>query len=54
MTSSLETILDRLPRAQRQITRTLAEAFAANGEQLFLVGGVVRDLILGAPGFSRP
>jgi poly(A) polymerase len=49
MTSSVETILDRLPQPQRQVTRKLAEAFAANGEQLFLVGGVVRDLILGAP-----
>ena len=47
MTRSVETILDRLPAPQRDLTRQLAVVFAANDEQLFLVGGVVRDLMLG-------
>src|SRR5262245_928580 len=41
------TILDRLPPPQRDLARRLAEAFAANGETLYLVGGVVRDTLLG-------
>ena len=48
MTRSVETLLDRVPPPQRDLTRQLADVFAANDEQLFLVGGVVRDLILGS------
>lgn len=48
MTRSGETILDRLPARQRDLTRQLADVFAANDEELYLVGGVVRDLMLGS------
>jgi poly(A) polymerase len=40
-------ILDRLPAAQREITKCLAAAFGAAGEELYLVGGIVRDVLLG-------
>ena len=39
-------LLDRLPAAQRGVVARLAEAFAAGGEELFLVGGIVRDVLL--------
>ena len=39
--------LDRLTPAQREITRSLASAFGAAGEELYLVGGIVRDALLG-------
>src|SRR4051794_5714571 len=48
MTRSAQTILDRLPASQRDLTRQLADTFADSDEQLFLVGGVVRDLMSGA------
>jgi poly(A) polymerase len=40
-------VLDRLTPSQREITRRAAEAFSEAGEELFLVGGIVRDAILG-------
>ena len=35
--------LDRLTPHQQEVTRTLAGAFDAAGEELYLVGGIVRD-----------
>src|SRR5829696_5591148 len=40
-------VLDRLTPSQRDVTRSLADAFSARGEELFLVGGIVRDALLG-------
>jgi poly(A) polymerase len=40
-------LLDRLPVTQRRVTALLATAFASAGEELYLVGGIVRDVILG-------
>lgn len=42
-------VLGRLSPAQAHVTRALAQAFAQAGEELYLVGGVVRDAILGSP-----
>ena len=42
-------LLDRLPTPQRAVAARLAEVFAAHGQALYLVGGVVRDLLLGRP-----
>ncbi len=42
-----ESPLHRLPQAQHQITQSLANAFASAGAELYLVGGVVRDALLG-------
>lgn len=39
-------VLPQLSRVQQRIVGTLATAFAAAGEELFLVGGVVRDVVL--------
>ena len=39
--------LHRLPETQRQITQSLADVFAAAGAEVYLVGGVVRDVLLG-------
>ena len=39
--------LDQLTPHQREITRSLASAFGAAGEELYLVGGIVRDALLG-------
>ena len=39
--------LDRLTPHQREITRSLGSAFGAAGEELYLVGGIVRDALLG-------
>ncbi|HET9014475.1 MAG TPA: HD domain-containing protein [Thermomicrobiaceae bacterium] len=44
-----ESLLDRLPRDMRDVTARLAGAFGARGEELYLVGGSVRDLLLGQP-----
>ena len=41
-------LLGRLPAQQHAINRDLAQAFAAAGAELYLVGGVVRDVLLGA------
>ena len=38
-----------LPEAPRAVCRELARAFDARGRELYLVGGLVRDLLLGAP-----
>ncbi len=40
------TFLDQLLPEQREITTRLASAFAAAGEELYLVGGIVRDALL--------
>jgi poly(A) polymerase len=48
-------VFQALPAHQIEIVRRLAAAFAAAGEELFLVGGVVRDLLLPAlAGIARP
>src|SRR5215212_951480 len=39
--------LDRLTPPQQEITRSLASVFGAVGEELYLVGGIVRDALLG-------
>jgi poly(A) polymerase len=41
--------LDQLPGPQHLVTTRLARAFSVAGEELFLVGGIVRDVILGNP-----
>src|ERR671912_686034 len=40
-------VLDRLTPSQRDLTRSLADIFAAAGKELYLVGGIVRDALLG-------
>jgi len=40
-------LLDRLSPAQQGVTRSLAGVFGGAGEELFLVGGIVRDALLG-------
>jgi poly(A) polymerase len=42
-------LLERLPPALHDINDRLARSFAAAGHELYLVGGVVRDLLLGRP-----
>lgn len=42
-------LLEHLTPEMRSITRRLAESFARYGHELFLVGGSVRDLLLGQP-----
>jgi poly(A) polymerase len=44
--------LDRLTPLQREVTRSLADAFVAAGEELYLVGGIVRDALLGRAMFA--
>ena len=39
--------LDQLTPFQRDVTQVLADAFAGVGEELYLVGGIVRDALLG-------
>ena len=39
--------LDRLTPIQQEVTRSLSSAFAAVDEELYLVGGIVRDALLG-------
>lgn len=51
-TSSANTsisVLDRLGANQRAVIASLADAFAAEGAELYLVGGMVRDLLLERP-----
>ncbi len=45
-TASGTTIFAALPAPQAEIVARLAPVFAAAGEELFLVGGVVRDVLL--------
>ena len=40
-------LLDRLTPAQQDVTRSLAGVFGGGGEELYLVGGIVRDALLG-------
>jgi poly(A) polymerase len=42
-------VLDRLGPGQRAVTARLADAFDAAGAELYLVGGMVRDLLLERP-----
>ncbi len=42
-------VLNRLPAALHDINDRLARTFAQAGHELYLVGGVVRDLLLGRP-----
>jgi len=42
-------LLDRLGAGQQAVTARLAAAFAAAGAELYLVGGMVRDLLLERP-----
>jgi len=44
-----ETLLAALSKGQRQVIGRLADAFAAGGQELFIVGGIVRDLLLARP-----
>lgn len=44
-----DSVLHRLPAALHDINDRLARVFAAAGHELYLVGGVVRDLLLGRP-----
>jgi poly(A) polymerase len=46
------TVLDRLTPTQRDVTQLLAGAFAVAAEQLYLVGGIVRDALLGRAIFA--
>jgi poly(A) polymerase len=39
--------LDRLTPIQHEVTQSLAGAFGAANEELYLVGGIVRDVLLG-------
>ena len=48
-TKHARTVLQRLPPALRDINDRLARVFTAAGHELYLVGGVVRDLLLGRP-----
>jgi poly(A) polymerase len=38
-----------LPAAVRELSLRVARAYAARGREVYLVGGVVRDILLGAP-----
>lgn len=42
-------LLERLPPQMRAIAARLGDAFAQHGAELYLVGGSVRDLLLGQP-----
>src|SRR5215472_10478296 len=46
-----ETVRDRieLPPALAALCRRIADPFAHAGHDLYLIGGIVRDLLLGAP-----
>lgn len=46
-TTDTSSILTALSPSQRDVTRRLAATFAAAHVELFLVGGIVRDLLLG-------
>ena len=40
-------VFEPLTSSQRDLTRSLADIFAAAGAELYLVGGIVRDALLG-------
>lgn len=42
-------VLQRLPQPMREVTAVLAAAFAAREQSLYLVGGSLRDVLLGQP-----
>ena len=42
-------ILEQLPASQRELSAHLAQVFAQAGQELFLVGGIVRDALLHLP-----
>ena len=42
----LPELVERMPGRERDIVRRLAHAFNAAGQELYLVGGIVRDLLL--------
>ncbi|HMM42500.1 MAG TPA: HD domain-containing protein, partial [Thermomicrobiales bacterium] len=42
----LPELVERMPGREREIVRRLAHAFDAAGHELYLVGGIVRDLLL--------
>jgi poly(A) polymerase len=44
--------LDRLTPFQQEVTSSLSGAFGAAGEELYLVGGIVRDAFLGRARFA--
>jgi poly(A) polymerase len=39
--------VERLPAREREVSARLTQAFESAGEELYLVGGIVRDLLLG-------
>ena len=45
-------VLDCLTPSQRDVTDSLADAFSVAGEELYLVGGIVRDALLGRAMFA--
>jgi poly(A) polymerase len=45
-------VLDRLTPSQRDVTESLADAFGGAAEELYLVGGIVRDALLGRAMFA--
>jgi poly(A) polymerase len=45
-------ILDRLTPSQRDVTQSLSAAFGVAAEELYVVGGIVRDALLGRPMFA--
>jgi poly(A) polymerase len=48
----LSDLLERLPDRQRDIATRLTDAFVSCGAELYLVGGVVRDLLLERGGYD--
>jgi poly(A) polymerase len=48
-TSNSASLIEKLPLPHQEVVRRLHEAYAGAGEQLALVGGIVRDLLLGRP-----
>ena len=40
-------LIERLPAREREVSARLTQAFDDAGEELYLVGGIVRDLLLG-------
>jgi poly(A) polymerase len=45
-------VLDHLTPSQRDLTRSLADTFGVAAEELYLVGGIVRDALLGRAKFA--